>query len=133
KVLDDVKDVLGSTEHLKVYQVIVLGSDAEAFLTDAAVTTLQNWISRDGGALVCYRGAPTVQVNQKIAKLLPVQWSPTAETRFRVKLTNSGRDLNWWPTRGSTGSSALAALPTLVSSAHVESTKPLAVVLATST
>jgi hypothetical protein len=39
--------------------------------------------------------------------------------------------MNWWPSRG--GGEMLAGLPTLVSAQTVESTKPLAVVLATST
>jgi hypothetical protein len=131
KVQESASDVIGSADHLKGYQVIVLGRDAEAFLTDAAVTTLQNWIANDGGALVCYRGSPTSQVNQRLAKLMPVQWTPTPETRFRVKLTEPGRGMNWWPTQGS--GEMLAGLPTLVSAQTVESTKPLAVVLATST
>jgi hypothetical protein len=84
KVQENATDVIGTADHLKGYQVIVLGRDAEAFLTDAAVTTLQNWVANDGGALVCYRGSPTSQVNQRLAKLMPVQWTPTPETRFRV-------------------------------------------------
>ena len=58
-MVSDAADVLGAADRLKQYQVIVLGRDAEPFLTDAALANLQNWISRDGGSLVCYRGSPT--------------------------------------------------------------------------
>jgi len=149
KIVTSAAEVLGDAEALKRYQIIVLGRDAEPFLTDDAVARLQQWVARDGGALVCYRGSPTVQANEKLAKLLPVKWSPGRETRFRLKLTDDGRGMRWL---GGTGGgaeanagaaavaasrlapdadqAALAGLPTLATSAHVDKAKPLAVVLA---
>ena len=132
KVVSDASDVLAGADRLKQYQVIVLGRDAEAFLTDAALTNLQNWISRDGGSLVCYRGAPTAQVNQGLARLLPVKWTPAHEGRFRVQLTDQGRDLHWFGGTGPAEDRELLGLPTLATSAQVDRSKPLAVVLATS-
>ena len=88
-------NVLASAERLQQYQIVVLGREAEAFLTDAAVANLQNWVSQDGGALVCSRGSPTAQVNQRLARLLPVKWTPAREARFRMRLTDEGRDLHW--------------------------------------
>src|SRR5437762_1344926 len=83
-----------------------------------------SWIAQHGGSLGCYRGAPTSQVTEKLGRLLRVRWSQTAEPRFRVRLTEPGRGMNWWPTRGSAVGDVLTALPALVRSEHVEQTKP---------
>jgi hypothetical protein len=136
KILTEVSELLNSPDRLKGYQIVVLGRDAEIFLTDAAVTNLQNWVSQEGGSLVCYRGAPTAQVNQKLAKLLPVKWTPTRDSRLRVKLTDQGKDLQWVGGGGGAGSGSgidaiLAKLPMLATSSQVDSSKALAVVLAT--
>jgi hypothetical protein len=144
KILTSPAEVLADAEALKRYQIIVLGRDAEPFLGDDAVARLQQWVARDGGALVCYRGSPTVQANEKLAKLLPVKWAPARETRFRLKLTEDGRGMRWLgggagpgagavaasPLAGDADQAALAGLPTLATSAHVDRAKPLAVVLA---
>src|SRR5262249_24600252 len=95
KILADPSQILSSVETLKGYEVIVVGRDAEVFLNASAIENLQRWISREGGSMVCYRGAPTAQVNQQLAKLLPVSWTRSSESRFRVKLTDQGRDLHW--------------------------------------
>lgn len=125
--------VLGSLERLAGYQVIVLGRDAEAFLDDTAVANLQHWVSQQGGALVCYRGAPTSQVSQKLERLVPVRWGAASASRFRVKLTDPGRDLSWFSAADAAGGNdALPGLPSLASGAVVEKSKPLAVVLARS-
>jgi len=128
QVITDAADVLGSADRLRGYQVVVLGRDAEVFLTEAAVGHLQNWIAQDGGSLVCYRGSPTAQVNQGLAKLLPVKWTPTRESRVRVKLTEPGRDLQWM---GGAAEEAFARLPALATASQVQPDKPLSVVLAT--
>jgi hypothetical protein len=131
KIIPDATEVLSSPEHLKGYQIVVLGRDSEIFLTDTAISNLQNWIATEGGSLVCYRGAPATQVNQKLSRLLPVKWQPSSETRFRVKLTDQGRDLHWWPAAGANENQLLAQLPALARTAQVDQSKPLAVVLAT--
>lgn len=130
EVTGDAGTVFSNAERLREFQVVVLGREAEAFLTDSALTNLQQWVSKDGGALVCSRGAPTVQVNQRLAKLLPVKWTPSREERFRIRLTDDGRDLHWLG-EDSQSDGRLAGLPTLASSAQVDRSKPLAVVLAT--
>jgi hypothetical protein len=117
---------------LRGYQIVVLGRDAEAFLTDSAVANLQEWIARDGGALVCSRGQPTAEVNQRLDRLLPVRWSAAHETRFRMKLTKQGRDMHWLADASPAQDRELAGMPSLASSAQVDRSKPLAVVLATS-
>jgi hypothetical protein len=130
EVVGDAGNVFADAERLRGFQVVVLGREAEAFLTDPALTNLQQWVSKDGGALVCSRGAPTVQVNQRLAKLLPVKWTPGREERFRIRLTDDGRDLHWLG-EDAHSDGRLAGLPTLASSAQVDRSKPLAVVLAT--
>jgi hypothetical protein len=128
KVLTDVSEVLGSADRLKGYQVVVLGRDAEVFLNEGAVSNLQNWIASEGGSLVCYRGAPMAQVGQGMGKLMPVKWTPARESRVRVKLTERGKDLQWM---GGAAPEAFGRLPALATGAQVDSTKALAVVLAT--
>jgi hypothetical protein len=134
KIVTDAAAVLGSAEVLNHYQIIVIGRDAEAFLTDAGVTNLQNWISHSGGSLVCYRGSPTVQANERLARLLPVKWTPSPEARFHMKMTDQGRDLHWLADAGGAGAEgdSLPRLPTLATTALPERAKPLAVVLAKS-
>lgn len=133
-ILTSAADTLADSEKIKVYQIIVLGRDTERFLDEAAIANLRNWISREGGSLVCYRGAPVAQVDERLGRLLPVRWSPTRETRFRVQLTEQGRDLRWLPTVGDlTEGETLPQLPTLATVARPEKPKPMAVVLAAST
>jgi hypothetical protein len=150
KIVGDPAEVLGDADALKSYQVIVLGRDAEQFLTGVAMDRLQAWVSREGGSLVCYRGSPTVQAHERLARLLPVRWTPSHEGRFRMKLTPDGQNLQWFGGAGPGGATAagaggagggkaspdapqavLASLPTLASRAQVDRAKPLAVVLAT--
>ncbi|HPD30127.1 MAG TPA: vWA domain-containing protein [Phycisphaerae bacterium] len=130
-ILTRAADTLADPEKIKVYQIIVLGRDTERFLDGAAIANLRNWISREGGSLVCYRGAPVAQVDERLERLLPVRWSPTRETRFRMQLTEQGRDLRWLPTVGNlTEGESLPQLPTLATVARPEKPKPMAVVLA---
>jgi hypothetical protein len=130
KIVTDAASVLASPDSLHGYQIVVLGRDAEAFLSDAAVANLAEWIASDGGALVCYRGAPAAQINPQLAKLLPVKWQPQAESRFHVRLTDQGKGMRWFD--GDASGDALGNLPSLVTDAHADRTKPLATVLATS-
>ncbi|MBW3541207.1 MAG: hypothetical protein KY476_13140, partial [Planctomycetes bacterium] len=131
EMLSDPGEALSGPEALQAYQVIVLGRDAEAFLDTALLERLRTWIARDGGSLVCYRGSPVAQVNQELARLLPVRWSPARESRYRISLTPRGEDLNWLGPHVSGGADALARLPSLARAGTPQRPKPLAVVLAT--
>ncbi len=132
KVLSDLSEVLAGANGLRSYQIVVLGRDTDGLLNDDVLGGLQNWLSQDGGCLVCYRGQPTSQVNQRMAKMLPVRWAPMAESRFGVHLTDRGRDLRLIPsTADGPAGDSLRQLPTLASGARPEQPKPLAVVLAT--
>jgi hypothetical protein len=131
KIISDFTGPLAEGETLKSYHVVVLGRDADAFLTDPVLAQLRTWIAREGGCLVCARGQPMAQVNQRLAQLLPVNWSPARESRFRVSVTERGRDLHWLQVRETPGAE-LAQLPTLATVSHVDSPRPVAIVLATS-
>lgn len=132
KVIPNPSDVLSDADALASYQIVVLGRDTEFFLTDTVVTNLRRWISRQGGALVCYRGSPAVTIGQKLAQILPVQWAEGSESRFHVQLTDQGESLRWLGDiderlEGGT----LGELPTLAMVSRVDKPRPLATVLAT--
>jgi hypothetical protein len=129
-VTADCSGDLANPESLRGYQVVVLGRDADVFLTDAALSSVRSWVARDGGSLVCYRGQPEAQVSQRLGQMLPVAWAPARESRFRVHVTDRGRDLRWFPA-SSSGADTPADLPTLATGSRAEQPKPLAVVLAT--
>ena len=127
----NVGTILQDPEQLRKYQILLLGREAEIFLTANAVDNIRDWISRDGGAVVCYRGAPVAEPDQKLSRLLPVKWavgpaSSTNESRFRIQVTERGDDLSWLRIGGPDG---LSKLPSLAASAATDSIKPLAVVL----
>ncbi len=128
----DLDAVLAGAAGLSAYQVILLGRDAEVFLNDARVAQLKKWLVEDNGSLVCFRGSPATQVSQQMAELMPVRWTASRESRFRVRLTDSGRGVQWLPTSDD-GQDLLANLPSLATVAQPQQPKPLAVVLATTT
>jgi hypothetical protein len=125
----DPAQILASADRLRNYQVIVIGRDAEPFLDDTAVANLESWVAQQGGSLLCYRGSPTSAENQLLAKLLPVKWGAASAMRFRVEMTDRGKSLNWFAA-ASAGSDLLQQMPSLASSNVIQSSKPLAVVLA---
>ncbi len=130
KIVSDPGSVIAGSDSLRGYQIVVLGRDAEAFLSDAAIANLANWIANDGGSLVCYRGAPATTINAQLAKLLPVKWGAAVESRVRVRLTQQGMGMHWFGAES--GEDAFENLPSLVSDARPDQSKPLATVLATS-
>lgn len=131
-IVRDPHALLEGPQGLSTYQLVVLGRDAEAFLTPELLERLRTWISRDGGSLICYRGTPVAQVPADLAKLMPVRWTPSRETRFRVKLTERGSDLSWLNPAESGDEEPFSRLPSLATAAPAEQPKPLSVVLARS-
>lgn len=115
---------------LASYQIVILGHNAEAFLTEEAIGKLRKWLVESEGSLVCFRGPPASQMNQRLAELMPVVWSASAESRFQVELTTAGRSLRWLPA-DEAGKGQMAELPSLATTAHAEGVKALTVVLAT--
>jgi len=126
----DAGKFLSDAQSLASYQIVILGRSAEIFLTDDALVKLKKWLSEGEGSLVCFRGSPSSQIGQRLGDLMPLRWTPTAETRFHVQLTGAGQALRWLPA-GTDGVDPLADLPSLATVARPESAKALAVVLAT--
>jgi hypothetical protein len=132
KILASVSDILSDPASLKQYQIIVLGRDTEAFLTESGVSSLRQWISRQGGSLVCYRGSPAAQVGQRLASVLPVQWAEGSEARFHMNLTEQGQSLRWLGDLDDrVDGAALARLPSLATVSRIDRPRPLTTVLAT--
>jgi len=127
-VCSDADEQLGSAA-LGKFQIVVLGRDADVFLSDDVLARLKKWLVEGEGSLVCFRGPPSSQINQRLAELMPVRWTPSRETRFRIEMSTAGKALQWLA--GSEGDIELANLPSLASVARAERPKPLAVVLAT--
>jgi hypothetical protein len=128
QVNKDPASILADPASLAGFQVLILGRDTQEFLSDAAVSAIQHWLSKEGGTLICYRGSPVSQVDESLGRMLPVKWQAGREGRFQLKLTESGRDLNWFGAKG--GVQDLGGLPALAASEQVALTKPLAVVVA---
>ncbi len=127
----DAQSVLQDPNRLKDYQILLLGREAESYLSGEAVDNIRDWIARSGGSLVCYRGSPVAEPDQKLSRILPVRWdvgkaSATNESRFRVQVTERGDDLSWLRIGGTEG---LSKLPSLATSASTDSIRPLAIVL----
>ena len=103
---------LSDADALASYQIVILGRNAEVFLTDEALAKLRKWLAEGEGSLVCFRGPPASQIGQRLGELMPVRWTPAAESRFRVQLTGAGQALRWLPAasdgQGPAGRAALA-------------------------
>ena len=112
------------------YQIVILGRNAEIFLTDDALANLRKWLAEGEGSLVCFRGPPASQINRRLGELMPVRWTPAAESRFHLQLTGVGQTLRWLPVT-SQEKDPLAGLPSLATTTRPEASKALAVVLAT--
>ncbi len=126
----DAAKLLADADALNSYQVVVLGRNTEVFLTDDALAKLRKWLVESEGSLVCFRGAPASQIGQRLGELMPVRWTPTAETHYNMQLTGTAQALHWLPA-GKDGLSPLAELPPLATAAQPEAAKALSVVLAT--
>jgi len=128
----DAGQILSKEGSLASYQIVVLGRNAEVFLGDPALVQLKKWLRSGDGSLVCFRGSPSSQVGQRLGELLPVRWSPTRESRFRVRMTESGQAMRWLPSSPDRSEDVLAALPSLAMVHRPENPRTLARVLATS-
>ncbi len=130
---------LADPKQLSTYQVVVLGRDAEVFLTDEAQARPRRWVSRDAGSLVCFRGPPEAQLSQRLAQMMPVRWTPSHAARFHLKLTADGESMHWLddppgsssPSGNSKDADPLAGMPMLASVAQPSAAQPQAMVWAT--
>ena len=128
-IAKDAGRFLADAAALGGYQIVILGRNAEVFLTDDGLATLRKWLAEGEGSLVCFRGPPASQIGQRLGELMPVRWTPAAESRFHVALTGAGEALRWLGTAAD-GSDRLAELPSLALSAKPDARKALTVVLA---
>ncbi len=132
KVLKSAAEVLADAEKLRQYQVLLLGRESDSFLDENAQAVLRKWIVDDGGSLICYRGSPTAQLTERMAKMLPVRVTAQRESRFRMKPTDSGRSATWLPgSDDADEGEVLSVLPMLAADARSDSPKPAAVIVAT--
>ena len=145
---------------LSNYLVVVLGRDADTFLTEERVAELKRWVGQQEGALVCFRGPPASRIGERLAEMLPVRWTPGREAEYQVTLSKAGHSASWLTAIGETNSKTgdgeetssadgeekkkdtpgpslrdsfadpFADLPSLRSSLSPEKPGPLAVVLA---
>jgi hypothetical protein len=129
-IVRDPQTLLESSNGFAGYQLVVLGRDAEVFLSPAVLERLRTWISHDGGSLICYRGTPVAQVPADLSRLMPVRWSPARESRFRVKLTDRGSDLSWLNPGLPGDDEVFNRMPSLATAAPAENPKPMSIVLA---
>jgi hypothetical protein len=58
---------------LAAYQIVILGRNAEIFLTDDALSKLRKWLTEGEGSLVCFRGPPASQIGQRLGELMPMR------------------------------------------------------------
>ena len=91
-ILDQLESPLEDMETLEQYRVVILGRDAEVFLSPRGLQNLMEWINTKGGCLVCSRGEPVRIANAKLNAMLPIEWSEQAESRFRAKISQYGFD-----------------------------------------
>lgn len=128
-VRQDAANVLAATDGLAPYQILILGRGSEAFLGDQSLARMKKWIASGDGSLVCFRGAPSSAISQRLGELMPVRWTPAGESRFRVQWTSLGQSLRWLPP-GQEAGEELGVLPSLARSTRPERPSPLAIVLA---
>lgn len=130
QILPTPQTILGSAGALEKYQVIVLGRDAEAFLDDTTLQRLRTWIARKGGSLVCSRGQPESTLSQRLARMLPIRWSPSNERRLRAQASKESAEEGWLLTDPE--NDPLSAMPSLASASNPETRGGLPRVLASS-
>ncbi|MFO1063020.1 MAG: vWA domain-containing protein [Pirellulales bacterium] len=116
----DLESPLESPELLEQYRMVVLGRDADVYLTEKAVANIRNWVSRSGGCLLCARGAPSDHINNKLAEMLPVRWTESVDVRFRTQITRFGMDTAVFDPLVTDGLDPLGTLPSLATSAVVK-------------
>jgi hypothetical protein len=133
EIQTDVASPLESMDTLSKYSIVILGRDADAFLTEKGVENLRHWISASGGCLMCARGAPANEVVSKLAEILPIRWTAAAEARFRTTVSRYGYDAAVFDPLMPDGSDPLKELPSLSSSGTPKTRVGLPQVLVQST
>ena len=131
QIVPDPTSVLGRSESLRRYQIIVLGRDAEAYLDETTLARLRDWVAVDGGSIVCARGAPQSTLSAKLGRMLPVRWTDAVERRTRVNLTPGSDDEGWLAV--TSDSDPLTSMPSLITASLPQTRGGLPRVLASGT
>lgn len=117
KIQTELDSPLEKMELLEDYRLVILGRDADSYLTPSAIENLRQWISHRGGCLLCARGAPSNNIVRKLAEILPVRWTDSEEARFRSRVTEYGMDAAVFDPLLAEGTDPLASLPSLATGA----------------
>lgn len=124
---------LEQSRALDEFRVVIIGRNADPFLTDKAVENLRNWVSKNGGCLLCSRGAPSNALAKRLADVLPVKWEGGRESRFRSSVSQYGYDAAVFdPLIPFDGGDPLADMPSLATSSAPKAREGLPQVLAQS-
>lgn len=114
EVQEQLVSPLESDQLLEKYRLVILGRDAGAYLTPTAIDNLRAWVSKNGGCLLCSRGAPTDQMAAKLAEILPVRWARNRdESRVHPEVTQHAMDTSVFDPLLSEGIDPIASMPTL--------------------
>ncbi len=114
EVQEQLVSPLESDQLLEKYRLVILGRDAGAYLTPTAIDNLRAWVSKNGGCLLCSRGAPTDQMAAKLAEILPVRWARNRdESRVHPEVTQHAMDTSVFDPLLSDGIDPIASMPTL--------------------
>lgn len=124
---------LEQSKALDEFRVVIVGRNADPFLTDKAVENLRNWVSKNGGCLLCARGAPSLAIAKRLADVMPVKWENSRESRFRSSVSQYGYDAAVFdPLISFDGADPLADMPSLATSSSPKAREGLPQVLAQS-
>ncbi|MFO0942453.1 MAG: hypothetical protein U0930_17080 [Pirellulales bacterium] len=114
EVQEQLVSPLESDHLLEKYRLVILGRDAGAYLTPTAIDNLRAWVSKNGGCLLCSRGAPTDQMAAKLAEILPVRWARNREeSRVHPEVTQHAMDTSVFDPLLSEGIDPIGSMPTL--------------------
>lgn len=114
EVQEQLVSPLESDQLLEKYRLVILGRDAGSYLTPTAIDNLRAWVSKNGGCLLCSRGAPTDQMAAKLAEILPVRWTRNRdESRVHPEVTQHALDTSVFDPLLSEGIDPIASMPTL--------------------
>jgi hypothetical protein len=133
QIQEQLESPLESMLLLEKYRLVILGRDASVYLTASAVDNLRSWVSKNGGCLLCSRGAPSDQMDSKLAEILPVRWAIGSESRVHPEMTQHALDTSVFDTLLTEGSDPVGTLPTLAVGATPKARTGLPQVLMQST
>lgn len=104
KIYSSAEAFFNESGGLDDYLIVVLGRDADVFLTEERIVKLKRWVGQQEGSLVCFRGPPASRIGKRLAEMLPVRWTPGRESEYQVSLSKAGHSASWLTAIGATNS-----------------------------